>query len=171
MMETTIKEMRTICLIFGLVAISIWAKAGSFYELSPPKDRIEGIEFPRNWSVLYRGTTEGQLSLPDAISALFGQEEVNLESMFFSTIKKELMGESVSQGVELTSSLRQSIKKMIRQNQGFFNLKEASKITINLVDEVFENMLNDKKSLTSNRPISDEPHFEHPENVDQVHGL
>ncbi|MBL7671222.1 MAG: hypothetical protein JNM39_12125 [Bdellovibrionaceae bacterium] len=25
--------------------------------------------------------------------------------------------------------------------------------------------------LTSNRPISDEPHFEHPENVDQVHGL
>ncbi|MNS83391.1 hypothetical protein D3C72_1171770 [compost metagenome] len=121
--------------VFSLEAMA--ASAQSFYDYTPSPATINGERFPRNNQTLFRGTTDHQMDLKKAISAMLGDSNANVESLFFSTIKNELMDVSFPPAVGLNSYLHSQIQKLIQQNGGPLKLSAAVAATKKLVDGTF----------------------------------
>ncbi len=127
-----------IFLTLGLAELPFFAFGAGFYDLSPKAETIEGINYPRNKGWLYRGTSDDQMDLSKAVSALLGDEDSHIESFFVSTIKYQLMGLSYSKAVGLSPEITNKIQGLIKDSGGYLNLKKATAEALRIADETFE---------------------------------
>ncbi|MEN0060260.1 MAG: hypothetical protein AAGB31_15585, partial [Bdellovibrio sp.] len=105
--------------------------------MSPSASVVQGEKYPRRQH-LYRGTTEQQLSLSDGVRALLGDNDVVVESLFFSTIKKAFLQENFPFSVPLNSYLQQEIRNRLRSSGRALRESEAVRETIDLVDNTLD---------------------------------
>lgn len=68
------------------------AKPFSFVPYAPSATSFNGVSFPRNAAISYRGVEPKLYSFEDAMAAIFGDSTRNIESMMMSAIKLRLMG-------------------------------------------------------------------------------
>jgi hypothetical protein len=124
-------------LSLGLSQSVFAGSARNFYDYTPQAATINGERFPRNQQTLFRGTGDGQMDFSKAVSAMLGDNNANIESLFFSTIKYELMAKPFAVAVELNSFLHQQIQKLIQQNGGPLDTSAAVAATRKLIDGTF----------------------------------
>ncbi len=67
-------------------------KQFSLSKYSPAKQVIDGVEFPRTFTALYRGCEPKLFTLKKALQSMFGGANNYVESLLFSGIKYKLMG-------------------------------------------------------------------------------
>jgi|GEM_PF-3419400 hypothetical protein len=135
--KPAIKILTLAVLSVSFVSQAFAAGATSFYDYTPSAQTVNGEAFPRNNKTLFRGTTDHQMDLTKAISAMLGDVNANVESLFFSTIKNQLMQVNFPPAVGLNSYLQSEIGKAIQANGGPLKLTAAVKATRKLVDSTF----------------------------------
>jgi hypothetical protein len=113
--------------------------ATSFYDFSPARQTIQGEIFPRR-GFLYRGTTDAQMNLRLATQALLGDGSATIESLFFSTIKHQLMGKPFPPAVTLSGFLENKIQDLTKA-RGSLSASEATEESKKLVDGTFQHYL------------------------------
>lgn len=123
--------------MIGQSNISWGSAAQTFFDYSPSSQTIGGVQYPRKQNHLYRGTTDSQMDFSKAIGALLGDSSGTIESLFFSTIKNELMDVAFPLAVPLNSYLHQQIQNQIQQNKGPLSLSSAVTATKILSDKTF----------------------------------
>lgn len=136
-MPTVSNILKTTLIAFGLFSSTAMASSQTFYDMSPAATTIGGVRYPRSQNHLYRGTTDGQMDFKKAVSAMLGDQDANVESFFFSTIRSELMQIPFPRAMPLNNYLRQQIQKAIAQNGGALSLTKAVQETKRLVDGTY----------------------------------
>lgn len=113
--------MKTVSLfLFFLIPLVSSGKNNSFYDFSPAPSFIKNIQYPRNDRPLYRGTSEEQMSLRKAISALFGDSNAVIESKLFLEIRSRLQGKMSPFQTSLDAYVENQIKLAIKNNNGVY---------------------------------------------------
>ena len=125
--------------ILLLLAIFLKSQAYgvSFFEYSPEKRTIKGVDYPRNGLTQYRGTTKDQMSLKKALNAMFGDKSAYLESFFFTKVKNSLMNKTTSFSYKLTSFIEDQIEIIINNNGAPLDRLSATNEAKKLVDQHF----------------------------------
>lgn len=105
---------------------------------SPPSQVLADGRYPRTNQVLFRGTSDAQMSLSDSILAMSGKPNSGLESLFFSTLKSALMDQDFSLAAPLTRYLQGEVQRIKTENGGALNEEQAFAATQSLVDATFD---------------------------------
>lgn len=125
-----------ILLLIPLVSNS---KTSSFYDFSPAPSIIKNVHYPRNDRPLYRGTTEEQMSLNKALSALFGDSNALIESKLFLEISSRLQGKKSEFQTALDAQIENQIKFAIKSNNNnYLSETHAIQKSKEICDQLFE---------------------------------
>ena len=127
-------------LLCSTIAFAGYDRTLDLRSLSPRPDTLDGVRFPRNNDVMYRGVTEAQYDRTRAIMAMLGADEP-IESILYSGVKLLLMKERVPfwasvQPTIIGNGLDRIVQQKIDANGGkAFSLPEARKIAFRIVED------------------------------------
>lgn len=133
------------------VALTTQAEV-TLYSLSASAFSADGVSCPRNNQTFYRGTTDAQMNLNKALSAMMGDSASVVETFYFSAIKNRLMGIDNSYGITIEPFQLHRIDEAIKGNGGNLILRDAVKVTQSIVDEYFDYLV--KKNYVINNYVN-----------------
>lgn len=142
-------------LLIFLIVAPAWAgfdRVLNINSLTPKSDTFEGISFPRNDQVLYRGNPEAQLSRTEAIRAMLGEDRP-VESVLFSGVKLMLMKQAVPflhyiKPILSSRNLDTEVSNLLAANgHNPYSLKKARELTYKMLEKDLLQKLLDKSFI------------------------
>ena len=126
--------------LFSAVAFGSYDRTLDLRPYTPVADTLDGVRFPRNGEMMYRGVTEAQMDRTKAVLAMLGADEP-IESILYSAVKLMLMKERVPflsvVSASLTSQgLDRKVQERLDANGGKpFTLPEARTLAFSIVED------------------------------------